>query len=67
MRRKRSANKVFITTYTYKPLVGITSITDPSGHSVYYEYNDSGKLKVIRDDKGKVLKSYDYHIVTDNQ
>lgn len=65
--RNDEEENFIVTTYTYKPLVGITSITDPSGHSVYYEYNDSGKLKVIRDDKGKVLKSYDYHIVTDNQ
>lgn len=65
--RNDEEENFIVTTYTYKPLVGITSITDPSGHSVYYEYDDSGKLKVIRDDKGKVLKSYDYHIVTDNQ
>ena len=63
----RGIEGIAVTTYAYDPLVGITRITDPSGHSVYYEYNDSGKLKVIRDDKGKVLKSYDYHIVTDNQ
>ena len=63
----RGIEGIAVTTYAYDPLVGITRITDPSGHSVYYEYNDSGKLKVIRDDKGKILKSYDYHIVTDNQ
>lgn len=56
-----------VTTYAYKPLVGVTRITDPTGYSVYYEYDDNGKLKIIRDGKGKVLKSYDYHIVTDNQ
>ena len=47
----RGIEGIAVTTYAYDPLVGITRITDPSGHSVYYEYNDSGKLKVIRDDK----------------
>ena len=65
--RNDEEENFIVTTYTYKPLVGVTRITDPSGHSVCYEYDDSGKLKIIRDDKGKVLKSYDYHIVTDNQ
>lgn len=63
----REIEGVSVTTYTYKPLVGITSITDPSGHSVYYEYYDDGRLHYIRDHKGKTLNSYDYHIVTDNQ
>lgn len=63
----REIENILVTTYTYKPLVGITSMTDPSGHSTYYEYDNDGKLTTIRDDKGKTLKSYDYHIVTDNR
>lgn len=48
-------------TYTYDPLVGITSQTDPAGRTTYYEYDSLHRLKVLRDLKGKILKSFDYH------
>ena len=48
-------------TYTYKPLVGITSETDPSGRTIFYEYDDSGRLKCIKDDDGNILKDYEYN------
>lgn len=33
-----------VTTYAYKPLVGISSITDPTGLTTCYEYDDLGRL-----------------------
>ncbi len=50
-----------MTTYTYAPLVGITSQTGPNGQSTYYEYDTFGRLKRIKDNDGKILKVYDYH------
>jgi YD repeat-containing protein len=50
-----------ITAYTYSPLVGMTSSTDPSGVTTYYEYDTFARLKLIKDDKGKILKIFDYH------
>lgn len=50
-----------ITTYTYKSLVGITSETDPAGITIYYEYDDYGRLKFIRDNNYSIVKTYDYH------
>lgn len=49
-----------VTTFTYKPLVGITSQTDPSGKVVFYEYDAFGRLKLIKDLNEKILKQYDY-------
>lgn len=52
---------VMISTYTYKPLVGILSETDPSGRSILYEYDDFGRLIRAKDEEEKILQEYDYH------
>jgi len=49
-----------VTTYTYKPLIGIATMTDPRGVVTKYDYDSSGRLnKVTQADK--VIQSYDYH------
>jgi YD repeat-containing protein len=52
--------KVFVTTYTYAPLVGITSQTDASNRTTYYEYDGLSRLKIIRDLNNNIVKAYDY-------
>lgn len=49
-----------VTTYTYLPGVGISSETGPKGYTTYYEYDTAGRLKLIKDKNGNILKQYDY-------
>lgn len=50
-----------MTTYTYKPLVGVSSITDPNNTTNYYQYDAAGRLEVVMDFDGKVVQHYKYH------
>ena len=50
-----------VTTYTYDPLVGMTSMTDTRGYTTYYEYDEFNRLKGVRDADGKLVTDYEYH------
>lgn len=49
-----------MTTYTYNPLIGITSQSDVRNRISYYEYDDFQRLKLIRDHDGNILKTFEY-------
>ncbi|MBP1221906.1 DUF5977 domain-containing protein [Flavobacterium sp. 1355] len=49
-----------ITTYTYKNLVGVTSVTDPKGMTTFYEYDSFGRLMFVKDQNLNVLQRYCY-------
>lgn len=53
--------KAMITTYIYQPLVGVTRIIQPNGQTEYYKYDDAGRLQEIKNDKGEVLKTFEYN------
>lgn len=48
-------------TYTYAPLIGTTSSCSANNTIIYYEYDGLGRLKLVRDQDGNVLKTYEYH------
>lgn len=50
-----------ITTYSYDPLIGVTSITPPSGIREIYKYDTANRLEKIVDEEGKILKEYQYN------
>ena len=50
-----------ISTYTYDPLIGVTSITPPSGIREIYKYDSANRLENIKDINGKLLKEFKYN------
>jgi len=49
-----------MTTYTYTPLVGMTSQCDVNNRITYYEYDGLQRLKRVRDQDYNILKTLDY-------
>lgn len=47
-------------TFSYDPLVGMTNQCDARNAITYYEYDDTGRLKLVRDMDGKIIKQLDY-------
>jgi YD repeat-containing protein len=66
LRTNTSFANAMITTYTYIPLVGITSVTDPKGDKMTYIYDDFNRLKEVRDKNNNILSENEYHYRTQN-
>lgn len=52
-----------ITAYTYKPSVGISTVTPPSGIRENYLYDSSNRLATVKDINGNILKEYRYNYI----
>ena len=50
-----------ITTFTYDPMVGVTSVTDPRGRTMYYYYDEHSRLEFVKDHNGKILSENEYN------
>ncbi|MHC0446363.1 RHS repeat domain-containing protein [Flavobacterium sp. 3-218] len=50
-----------VTTYTYIPLVGVSTITDPKGYTTTYTYDSFGRLESVKDNKGFILSENQYN------
>ena len=50
-----------VTTYTYDPLIGVTSITPPNGQTTYYQYDGFGRLKSVVDEAGNKVQDIQYN------
>ena len=55
-----------VMTYTYDPLIGLTSSTDQKGDTHYYVYDGFNRLKYVRDRNNKVLSKNEYHYNPNN-
>ena len=54
------------TLYEWRPLVGMTKKTDPSGRYQTFEYDTYGRLVAIKDEQGNLVQRYEYNVVTNN-
>lgn len=61
LRQKPGMADKNVYSYTYDPLIGMTSETDPNGITTIYAYDDFGRLETIRDKDFNVLKHVDYN------
>ncbi|MEC7265768.1 MAG: hypothetical protein VXW38_18660 [Bacteroidota bacterium] len=50
-----------VTIYTYNPLIGLTSITDPKGNVIYYEYDAYNRLEFIKDANDNLVQEFKYN------
>jgi YD repeat-containing protein len=53
-----------VTTYTYKHITGVTSITDPNNKINTYQYDAFNRLTVIKDQDGNAVKKNEYVYTT---
>ncbi len=57
----KSLPGIMLSTYRYRPLVGLSSQTDPKGMTTSYDYDQYGRLRFIKDQDGNIVKANDYH------
>ena len=50
-----------MTTYTYAPLIGMTSQCDVDNRATYYFYDGYNRLRYIKDQDGNIVKTIQYH------
>lgn len=58
---RNSLPNAMVTTYTYIPLKGISTITDPKGYKTTYSYDNFGRLKNVKNNDGNILSENEYH------
>nr|WP_315244344.1 RHS repeat domain-containing protein [uncultured Flavobacterium sp.] len=58
---RTSLPAAMVTTYTYIPLVGVSTTTDPKGYTTTYSYDNFGRLEFIKDKDGNILSENEYH------
>lgn len=63
---RNSLLNVNVTTYTYLPLVGISTITDPRGQKTSYFYDSFGRLIQVKDHNNNILSENVYKYKNQN-
>ena len=53
--------QALISSYTFKPLEGVTSFTDPAGNVTLFGYDPLDRLQLVKDHDGNIIKTYEYN------
>ena len=60
LRNDTALSNAIVTTYTHKPLIGVSTITDPKGDKITYTYDAFGRLQNVKDKDGNILSENEY-------
>lgn len=58
---RTNLTRAFVTTYEYKPGVGITTKIDPSGVRYNYSFDASGRIERMTDLDGNLIQTFNYN------
>lgn len=58
--RSKAGSIGLVTSYTYQPLVGMLTRTDPNGNVTEYVYDNAWRLDRKKDKDGKTVEQYTY-------
>lgn len=61
LRNVSALNNAQVTTFTYDPLIGVTSVTDSRGETIYYHYDSFNRLEFVKDADGNILSKNEYN------
>lgn len=61
LNKLRLVSGAMVTTYLYKPLVGVVKEMDLNGNAISYEYDGFNRLQLIRDKDNNILKKFCYN------
>ncbi|WP_438426239.1 PKD domain-containing protein [Aquimarina macrocephali] len=50
-----------VSTYTYDPLIGVTSMTDPQGETAYYQYDEMNRMQYALDNDQHIAQQVRYN------
>lgn len=51
----------YVTTYTHKPLIGVSTVTDPKGQRQTYHYDSFNRLQFVKDQFDNILSENEYY------
>lgn len=66
-RKNTNLSNFQITTYTYNPLIGVTSVTPPSGMREIYIYDTANRLKEVKRQEKDSSGNFIYRTLSENE
>ena len=61
IRSSLASRPVLMTSYTYEPLIGITSMTTPNGTKTTYNYDAMARLSSVQNHGNNTVQQHSYH------